>query len=817
MDDSSSPLVGKPHPAACYAGMAPLQRSVAAGAARADRAASAGRRALLRAVHASSRAIWRGPIRSPRYDELRDACHRPDPRARRRRPAPAARGSPQLSAAATSQRPGDDAPRAAFRCPDDGDAAARPALVLLSPAAARKPSAVAGAMAYAHDDMLFPSYRQPGLLLVRGMPLVTMMCQIDRQPLRPTQGPADAGALQLAGRQRGFDLEPRRHAVAAGGRRGDGVCLSRRAARRRRVDRRRHRGPGRFPSRAQFRVRLSAAVRAARGRQPMGDQHASQHSPPAARTFAARADAYRLPGLRVDGNDFLAVYAAEQWAIERARRGGGPTLVELVTYRCDAHSTSDDTSQYRPTMKPTIWPGGDPIERLKRHLIGIGEWSEKSHTQLNAALEQEVARHVRTGRGLRLARQRRASIAPNAMFEDVYATMPDHLQRQFDELQAEISRHEDEPPILPFAERTSEPSASRSRCEVHRRSPDSPDSESLRHAHDEHDSSDSVRPRGDARARSERLRVRRGRGLLRRRVSGHAGLAAASSARGACSIRRSPRAASSRVAIGMGINGLRPVPEIQFSDYMYPAFDQITNELAKLRYRSGGEWTAPLTIRTPCGGGIRGGLFHSQSPEAYYTHTPGLCVVMPSNPYDAKGLLISSIESDDPVIFFEPKRLYRGPFDGDPEHVPPWRDQPAAEVPEGHYRMPLGKASIVRPGEEVTVITWGTMVHVARAAIEESQVDAELIDLRTLVPLDLDDDHRLGRKDRPLRRRARSAADVRLRRRSRRARAATLLLQSGSARSNASPVGTRRSRTPRSGSTCRAASGSRGRCESLAA
>jgi 2-oxoisovalerate dehydrogenase E1 component beta subunit len=191
------------------------------------------------------------------------------------------------------------------------------------------------------------------------------------------------------------------------------------------------------------------------------------------------------------------------------------------------------------------------------------------------------------------------------------------------------------------------------------------------------------------------------------------------------------------VAIGMGINGLRPVPEIQFSDYMFPAFDQITNELAKLRYRSGGEWTAPLTIRAPSGGGIRGGLFHSQSPEAYYTHTPGLCVVMPSNPHDAKGLLISSIESDDPVIFFEPKRLYRGAFDGDAEHVPAWRDQPAADVPEGYFRTPLGKAAVVRAGEEVTVVTWGTMVHVARAAIEAARIDAELIDVRTLVPLDL--------------------------------------------------------------------------------
>jgi 2-oxoisovalerate dehydrogenase E1 component beta subunit len=191
------------------------------------------------------------------------------------------------------------------------------------------------------------------------------------------------------------------------------------------------------------------------------------------------------------------------------------------------------------------------------------------------------------------------------------------------------------------------------------------------------------------------------------------------------------------IAIGMALNGLRPVPEIQFSDYVYPAFDQITNELAKLRYRSGGEWTAPLTIRAPSGGGIRGGLFHSQSPEAYFTHTPGLCVVMPSNPHDAKGLLISSIESNDPVIFFEPKRLYRGPFDGDPEHVPPWRDQPQANVPEGYYRTPLGQAAVLQAGEDVTIVTWGTMVHVAAAAIELAGVKAELIDLRTLIPLDL--------------------------------------------------------------------------------
>jgi 2-oxoisovalerate dehydrogenase E1 component beta subunit len=190
-------------------------------------------------------------------------------------------------------------------------------------------------------------------------------------------------------------------------------------------------------------------------------------------------------------------------------------------------------------------------------------------------------------------------------------------------------------------------------------------------------------------------------------------------------------------AIGMSVNGLRPVAEIQFADYIYPAYDQIVSELARIRYRTGGEFNAPVTIRTPCGGGIRGGQTHSQSPEAVFAHVCGLKVVMPSNPYDAKGLLISSIEDDDPVVFFEPKRLYNGPFDGDP-HKPAigWNSHPKGDVPDGHYRVPIGAAEIVRPGKQVTVITYGTMVHVCIAAAESLGIDAEVIDIRTIVPLD---------------------------------------------------------------------------------
>ena len=191
-------------------------------------------------------------------------------------------------------------------------------------------------------------------------------------------------------------------------------------------------------------------------------------------------------------------------------------------------------------------------------------------------------------------------------------------------------------------------------------------------------------------------------------------------------------------AIGMGVNGLRPIAEIQFADYIYPGFDQIVSELARLRYRSCGEFFSPVTIRTPCGGGIRGGQTHSQSPEAIFAHVTGIRSVMPSNPYDAKGLLISAIESDDPVIFFEPKRIYNGPFDGDPDKpAVSWASHPKGEVPEGYYTVPLDTAEIVEPGEELTIVTYGTIVHVAKAAADEVGVDAEIIDVRSLAPLDV--------------------------------------------------------------------------------
>ena len=179
-------------------------------------------------------------------------------------------------------------------------------------------------------------------------------------------------------------------------------------------------------------------------------------------------------------------------------------------------------------------------------------------------------------------------------------------------------------------------------------------------------------------------------------------------------------------AIGMALYGLRPVPEIQFSDFIFPAFDQIVNELAKFRYRSGGQYSCPVVIRTPVGGGIRGGHYHSQSPEALFIHTPGLKVVMPSNPYDTKGLLLAAMRQDDPVIFMEPKRIYRAS---------------RGEVPEGEYTVELGKARRVCEGTQCTVLAWSGMVSVAEEAVAKAAqagISCELLDLRTLLPFDID-------------------------------------------------------------------------------
>ncbi len=301
-------------------------------------------------------------------------------------------------------------------------------------------AAVAGSWPYLPDDLLFPSYRQPGLLLRRGMPLVTMMGQSigntcdnakgRQMPVHYSWRPGNVVSIsspvgtqfpQAVGAAMAFAQRGERRVVGTWI--GDGTAAQ-----------------GDFHHALNFAsvfrppcilhvVDNQWAISTHRNLSTGGD------------TFASRAEAYGIPGLRVDGNDYLAVYAVEQWAIERARRGGGPTLIELVTYRRDAHSTSDDPAQYRPANEAGSWPGGDPIERLKQHLIYIGEWSVASHQQLNGALEQEVATAFQQAESF-------GSLAtglghsPSSIFDDVYQELPEHLQRQRDELNS-AHKHDD--------------------------------------------------------------------------------------------------------------------------------------------------------------------------------------------------------------------------------------------------------------------------------------------------------------------------------------------------------------------------------------
>src|ERR1700674_504509 len=179
-------------------------------------------------------------------------------------------------------------------------------------------------------------------------------------------------------------------------------------------------------------------------------------------------------------------------------------------------------------------------------------------------------------------------------------------------------------------------------------------------------------------------------------------------------------------AVGMSLYGLKPIAEIQFIDFLYPGFDMLVSEAAKMRYRSAGQFSSRMVVRSPYGGGVRGGGYHSQSPEAYFVATPGLKVVAPSNPYDAKGLLIASIRDDDPVVFMEPKKIYR------------FQKQ---EIPNGAYEVPIGKAAVAREGKHVSIITFGAMVTLALEAADKMKADGvevEVIDLRTLQPYDSD-------------------------------------------------------------------------------
>ena len=386
-----------------------------------------------------------------------------------------------------------------------------------------------------------------------------------------------------------------------------------------------------------------------------------------------RAQGYGFPGHYINGNDPFQVLETMQKAVARARAGEGPTLIEAETYRYYAHTSDDNDALYRTTEEVETWRKRDPVAKLRQYLIEKRLLTEAQETEIDEQVVTQLAKAVEFAE---------SSADPNEPTSRVYAKV------------IEIGPAATEPEPTPEGDRVNMVTA------INR---------TLHEVMEQHDDvvifgEDVARKKGGVFKATQELTKRFG----------------------PTRCFNTPIAESSIIgcAIGMAASGYKVIPEIQFADYIHPAFDQIVSEASRISYRSDGRWNCPIVIRTPYGAGIHGAQYHSQSIEAFYAHVPGLKVVIPSTPADAKGLLHTAVEDPDPVLFIEPKKLYRlskGPF------------------PAGDHRVPLGKAAIRHLGTDLTIITYGAMAHFAMEAaalLEELGISPEVIDLRSLKPLD---------------------------------------------------------------------------------
>ncbi len=386
------------------------------------------------------------------------------------------------------------------------------------------------------------------------------------------------------------------------------------------------------------------------------------------------AQGFPVRAVEVDGTRFTEMYLTVKPLVDEMRAGGGPLLVEAHVVRLDPHSSSDDHTKYRSHEELEAIRKHDPLTYTAGRLLAWGFIDEAGIRRLHEEVKAEVDA---------AAARADAAAAPDpasAMLHVTSGTSP--------------VREEGEPKPVSSAPVTMLEAINHGLREEMERNP-----RMVMWGEDVAD------PKGGV------------FGVTR-------GLTEAFPDR----VANSPLAEASIVGVaqGMAVGGYKPVVELQFSDYSYPAFMQIRNEVATLRWRSGGAWTCPMVVRMAIGGYIHGGPFHSQSPEALYTHTPGWLVAYPSNAADAKGLLKTACRMDDPVIFFEHKGLYRAIFAKTPEPGP-------------DYLIPFGKARTVRPGEHLTAVAWGSGIVRCEQAAEElakEGVSVEVIDLRTLLPLD---------------------------------------------------------------------------------
>jgi 2-oxoisovalerate dehydrogenase E1 component len=389
--------------------------------------------------------------------------------------------------------------------------------------------------------------------------------------------------------------------------------------------------------------------------------------------IADRAQGYGFPGHYIDGNDPLIVLSTMQEAVARARSGEGPTLIEAETYRYYAHTSDDNDALYRTKEEVERWRKRDPVTKLNQYLIENRLLTEAEEEAIDAGVVQALADAVQ---------EAEAAANPDEPTTRVYARV---IEPGLAATSVETQPAGEEVNLITAINRT-----------LHEILEAHPDAIVF--------GEDVARQKGGVFKATERLTERFGPERC----------------------FNTPIAESSIIgcAIGMAAAGYKVIPEVQFADYIHPGFNQIVSEAARISYRSDGRWNCPIVIRTPYGAGIHGAQYHSQSIEAFYSHVPGLKVVIPSTPADAKGLLHTAVEDPDPVMVIEPKKLYRlarGPY------------------PEGEHRVELGRAALRHEGTDVTIIAYGAMAHFTMEAVPlltELGISPEVIDLRSLKPLD---------------------------------------------------------------------------------
>jgi 2-oxoisovalerate dehydrogenase E1 component len=405
---------------------------------------------------------------------------------------------------------------------------------------------------------------------------------------------------------------------------------------------------------------------------------------------ADHAPAYGFGGTVVDGNDALAVYAATLAAVRTARNGGGPSLVECKTYRLLPHTSDDDDKAYRSTDEVEAWRTKDPVPRLRAYVVGQGLLSADD----DAVLVDEVRVEVDDAAGRAEAA---AEGTPDLAFTKVYARPLRPIPRAPVPATAAARPPSPAPPAPPPRGGVERNVLETVRHTLHRLMADD----------------ESVVVLGED------------VGLLGGVFRATEGLQREF---GPNRVIDTPLAESSIVgiAIGMALAGLRPVAEIQFADFLHSCFDQLVSEAAKIHYRSAGDFSVPMVVRAPWGGGTHRAIYHSQAVEAFYAHVAGLKVVCPSTPADVAGLLASAVDDPDPVIFLEHKKTYR---------------RTKGLVPEGDWRVPIGVADVARAGDDLTVVTYGVHRHhcvAAADALGAEGYSVEVVDLRTISPLDRD-------------------------------------------------------------------------------